>query len=112
MGMRVMQGGGQGPGGQRGGQRAGTPGEAPANAAARGGGQGAMAAMFQPGTRHFLIHQPNGVEEVVIDLKDARPGWALIGKFRLAAGKNTVEMSDKNESRYVLADAVKWVRQK
>jgi ABC-type transport system involved in multi-copper enzyme maturation permease subunit len=110
MGMRGMQGGGQaGPGGQgaaggqRGGQRAGTTGEAPARA---------MAAMFQPGTRHFLIHHADGVEEVVIDLKDARPGWTLIGKFRLTAGKNTVEMSDKNESRYVLADAVKWVRLK
>jgi len=66
----------------------------------------------QPGKKHFLIHHEGRVEEVVIDLREAQAGWTLIGNFRLAAGENLVELTDKNEERFVLADAVKWVQQR
>ncbi|MDH4271916.1 MAG: hypothetical protein OEW18_08060, partial [Candidatus Aminicenantes bacterium] len=66
----------------------------------------------QPGKKHFLVHHEGRVEEVVVDLREVPAGWALIGNFRLAAGENLVELTDKNEERLVLADAVKWVQQR
>ena len=75
-----------------------------------GGGRGPSP--LQPGKKHFRVHSEDGVEEVVIDLKDAQSGWNPIGTFRLAAGRNTIELSDRNDSVYVLADAVKWARHK
>ncbi|MCX6563356.1 MAG: hypothetical protein NTU60_07090 [Candidatus Aminicenantes bacterium] len=78
------------------------------------GGQqlGAGRSPLQSGKKHFRVHSEDGVEEVVVDLKDAQTGWNLIGTFRLAAGRNTIELSDRNDSVYVLADAVKWARHK
>jgi len=107
-GMRGMAGGPGGAGMPAGaGQR---PGGAPAGA--NPAGQGPNAQRLRPGTKHFLVHHEDGVEEVAVELKDARPGWILIGNFRLAAGENLVELTDKNEARFVLADAVKWVQEK
>ena len=73
-----------------------------------GGGRSPL----QPGKKHFRVHSEDGVEEVVIDLKDAQSGWNLIGTFRLAGGPNKIEMTDRNDTVYVLADAVKWARHK
>jgi hypothetical protein len=75
-------------------------------------GRGFTAPRLQPGKKHFLIHHEGRVEEVVVDLRDVPAGWTLIGNFRLAAGENMVELTDKNEERFVLADAIKWVQQK
>ena len=97
-----MAGGGGMPGG--GGQRERTPmsGQPP--------GPGQMRGRIRPGERHFIVRHEDGTEEVVVDLNNAPAGWNLIGEFRLLAGKNTIELTDKNEERYVIADAVKWVR--
>jgi ABC-type transport system involved in multi-copper enzyme maturation permease subunit len=62
------------------------------------------------GKKHFLIYYEDGVEELVVDLKDAEDGWNLLGTFPLLSGKNRIELTDKNDVRYVTADAVKWVR--
>jgi len=75
-------------------------------------GRGFNAPRLQPGKKHFLIHHEGRIEEVVVDLSDVPAGWTLIGNFRLAAGENLVELTDKNEERFVLADAIKWVQQK
>jgi hypothetical protein len=96
-------GGGQFSGGQRGGGSA---------AGDRAGGRGANAPRFRPGKRHFLVHHDGRTEEVIVDLRDAQPGWSLIGNFQLAAGENFIEMTDKNDQRFVLADAIKWVLQR
>ena len=73
--------------------------------------QGRMRRMFRgPGKKFFQISHQYGTEEVEIDLEDAESGWALIGSFQLEAGPNKVELTDKNEAGYVLADAVKWVK--
>jgi ABC-type transport system involved in multi-copper enzyme maturation permease subunit len=85
-----------------------------------GGGRRAMPPMrpnqeqprIRSGKKRFLVHHEDGVEDVVVDLKDSQPGWNLIGTFRLVAGENRVELTDKNEERFVTADAVKWVKQK
>jgi len=110
--------GGPGMGGGRGGVPMGQRGQSGVAApmGQRGGqppaaGTG-LPARFQPGKKHFLIHSMDGTEEVVVDLKDAQAGWNLIGTFRLAAGPNTIELTDRNESIYVMADAVQWARHK
>jgi ABC-type transport system involved in multi-copper enzyme maturation permease subunit len=77
----------------------------------RGGAPG-FAARLQPGKKHFIVHSADGTEEVVVDLRDAAAGWNLIGTFRFAAGPNTIELTDRNESIYVMADAVRWLRRK
>jgi hypothetical protein len=121
MGVGGMGGGrGAGMGAGRGGF-AGGPGMGAAPMGQQGaqprvqqGGQqpGAGRSPLQPGKKHFRVHSEDGVEEVVIDLKDAQSGWNLIGTFRLAGGPNKIEMTDRNDTVYVLADAVKWARHK
>jgi ABC-type transport system involved in multi-copper enzyme maturation permease subunit len=63
-----------------------------------------------PGKRFFLVSHQYGMEEVVIDLENAEQGWNLIGSYQLDAGPNKIEQTDKNETLYVMADAVKWVK--
>lgn len=73
--------------------------------------QGPMRRFFRgPGKKFFVISYQYGQEEVEIDLEDAEPGWTLIGSFTLDAGPNKIELTDKNEAGYVVADAVKWVK--
>jgi len=62
------------------------------------------------GTKYFSVSSRNGREEVEIDLNKIELGWNLIGTFPLDAGPNFIELSDKNEAGYVVADSVKWVK--
>ena len=64
------------------------------------------------GTKYFSVSFRNGIEEVEIDLNNAELGWNLIGSFPLDAGPNNIELSDKNNGGYVMADAVKWVKKR
>jgi hypothetical protein len=75
-------------------------------AADRSGGSSSQ----RRGKKFFLVSVRNGKEEVEIDLAEAEQGWNLIGSFQLDAGPNTIELTDKNEDGYVIADAVKWVK--
>ncbi len=63
-----------------------------------------------PGKKFFLVSHQYGIEEVEIDLTNAAQGWNLIGSFQLDAGPNKIEQTDKNDTMYVMADAVKWVK--
>jgi ABC-type transport system involved in multi-copper enzyme maturation permease subunit len=107
-GMRGGMAGGPGTGGPPIGQR----GQAAGPPRVQPGSQGRVLPYRAPGKKHFIIHSEDGTEEVVIDLKDAQPGWNTIGTFRLAAERNTVEMTDRNDTIYVLADAIMWSRHK
>lgn len=62
------------------------------------------------GHKFFSISSRGGIEEVEVDLENAELGWNLIGTFPLAAGPNSIQLSDKNDAAYVVADAVKWVK--
>lgn len=62
------------------------------------------------GQKFFSISFRDGMEEVEIDLENAEQGWNLIGSFPLEAGPNKIELTDKNDAGYVLADAIKWVK--
>jgi ABC-type transport system involved in multi-copper enzyme maturation permease subunit len=62
------------------------------------------------GQKNFLVYHDDGVEELPFDLNGAEQGWNYLGTYRLAGGKNRIELSDKDETDFVTADAVKWVR--
>lgn len=62
------------------------------------------------GKKYFLVYQEDGIEEVVVDLRDAEAGWNLLGTFCLTTGQNRVELTDKNDIGYVTADAIKWIK--
>ncbi len=62
------------------------------------------------GQKFFSISSRNGIEEVEVDLENAELGWNLIGSFPMEAGPNRIELTDKNDAGFVLADAVKWVK--
>ncbi len=64
------------------------------------------------GKKFFSASVRNGTEEVEIDLAETEQGWNLIGSFQLDAGPNTIELTDKNDDGYVMADAVKWVKKR
>ena len=63
-----------------------------------------------PGTKHFLVSHRYGFDDVVIDIENAEQGWNFIGSFQLDSGPNRVEQTDKSDTSYIMADAVKWVK--
>ena len=121
----VMQGGARG-GGAPGGAAGGAAGGAPGGAA---GGSGiAPAGMQQPQqptqggtdrqgrnvpmvtTLQFLIYHDDGREDVTIDFETADPGWNRLGTYYLSPGPVKVEMTNNSTGRYVIGDAIKWVK--
>ncbi|MCJ7680713.1 MAG: hypothetical protein MUP70_08310, partial [Candidatus Aminicenantes bacterium] len=60
--------------------------------------------------KFFIVHLEDGVEEMAADIKDFSQGWILLGTFRLAAGTNVIEQTDKGRGTFLTADAVKWVK--
>jgi hypothetical protein len=70
------------------------------------GGQPSMMSDF-----HYLVHHDDGVDEAILDMKNAQNGWALLGTYHVSAGTAEVELTNKSGGRVVFADAVKWVKQ-
>jgi hypothetical protein len=60
--------------------------------------------------KHFIVRHEDGTEEIAFDIQESPQGWVLLGTFRLAAGTNTIEQTDKGKGAFLTADAVKWVR--
>jgi hypothetical protein len=60
--------------------------------------------------KHFIVHHEDGTEEIAFDIQESSQGWVLLGTFRLAAGTNTIEQTDKGKGAFLTADAVKWIR--
>jgi ABC-type transport system involved in multi-copper enzyme maturation permease subunit len=60
--------------------------------------------------KHFIVHHEDGTEEIAFDIQESSQGWVLLGTFRLEAGSNTVEQTDKGKGAFLTADAVKWVK--
>jgi len=75
----------------------------------RGGNQGRRRRPTQE-EKHFIVLHEDGTEEIAFDIQDSDQGWVLLGTFRLSAGPNTVEQTDKGKGAFLTADAVKWVR--
>jgi len=62
------------------------------------------------GTNQFLIEHEDGVEQVELDLDAGENGWNHLGSYYLREGRNTVEVTNETRKRFVLADAMKWVK--
>ena len=77
----------------------------------RGGQRGGRQRPTQE-EKHFIVHHLDGIEEIAFDIQDSSQGWVLLGTFRLAAGANTIEQTDKGKGAFLTADAVKWVKTK
>ncbi|MCK4338114.1 MAG: hypothetical protein KAX11_09220, partial [Candidatus Aminicenantes bacterium] len=76
---------------------------------AKGGDKGGWKRPTQE-EKHFIVHYEDGTEEIVFDIRESSQGWVLIGTFRLTAGTNTIEQTDKGKGTFLTADAVKWVK--
>jgi len=86
-----------------------TMGRGPGRGGMRGGDRGGFRRPTQE-EKHFIVHHEDGTEEIAFDIQESSQGWVLLGTFRLAAGTNTVEQTDKGKGAFLTADAVKWVR--
>lgn len=75
----------------------------------RGGDRGGRQRPTQE-EKHFIVHHEDGTEEIAFDIQESPQGWVLLGTFRLAAGTNTIEQTDKGKGAFLTADAVKWVK--
>ncbi len=64
------------------------------------------------GRFHYQVHHANGLEKVETWPVRERNGWVSLGRFFFEKGEGVVELSDKSEFPYVVADAVKWIRLK
>jgi len=66
--------------------------------------------MQNQGEKHFLIYHDDGIDNLPLDLNGVEEGWNYLGTYRLSAGDNRVELTDRNKISMVTADAVKWVK--
>jgi len=60
--------------------------------------------------KHFIVHHEDRTEEIAFNIKESSQGWVLLGTFRLVAGMNKIEQTDKGKGAFLTADAVKWVK--
>jgi hypothetical protein len=102
-------GGGGGQGGRQGGQAGG--GQGPGGQGLQGpGGRGQMNQPFKE--MHFHVYYSGGVEDIPLDYENAEGGWNKLGTFFLKADTAKVVLSNLSTGRAVIADAIKWVKQK
>lgn len=64
------------------------------------------------GTYHYTVQHDDGMEEIPFEVKDFETGWNLLGSFYISSDSASVVLSDAGGADRVIADAVKWVRQK
>lgn len=62
------------------------------------------------GQFHFLISHDDGVDDALLDVDKAEPGWNFLGSYYVSQGETRVELTDESKGRLVYADAVKWVK--
>ncbi|MBW1819703.1 MAG: hypothetical protein JRJ60_21395 [Deltaproteobacteria bacterium] len=76
----------------------------------RDGGRGVNRQRPAQEEKHFIVHHEDGTEDIHFNIQESPQGWVLLGTFRLAAGSNTIEQTDKGKGAFLTADAVKWVK--
>ncbi|PWD97630.1 golvesin C-terminal-like domain-containing protein [Marinilabilia rubra] len=62
------------------------------------------------GSFKYTVFHANGKDEVDTPPVRERNGWVSLGRFYLDEGDAVVELSDKSDFPYVVADAVKWIK--
>ena len=63
------------------------------------------------GEYEYTIHHDDGKEVASVNLKNAEEGWNSLGSFYFSPDSVVIELSNKSESRIVVADAVKIIKQ-
>ncbi|WP_163716731.1 golvesin C-terminal-like domain-containing protein [Mangrovibacterium lignilyticum] len=63
------------------------------------------------GEYHYIIHHDDGDEDATIDVKSAEDGWNHLGAYYFSPDTALVEMTNKNDGRIVVADAIKLIKQ-
>ena len=101
----TRQGGGR-PGGDPG-ITGGVIGELEGNQPRGQRGQGAPYKEF-----HFHVYYDGGSEDIAFDYETAEGGWNKLGTYYLKSDTAKVVLSNMSGGRIVIADAVKWVKQK
>ena len=62
------------------------------------------------GDYHYQIHHDGGIEEIAFSVDGAPPGWNFLGSWFFSEGEAKVILTNETTARFVLADAVKWVK--
>ncbi len=60
---------------------------------------------------NYLIHHAGGVDQVESPVVNEANGWVTLGRYFFNEGEAVVELSDRTNYPYVIADAVKWIKQ-
>ena len=63
------------------------------------------------GEYEYTIHHDDGDEVTSVDLKNAEDGWNNLGSFYFSPDSAVIELNNKSESRIIVADAVKIIKQ-
>jgi len=58
----------------------------------------------------YQVHHDGGVEEVAFSVDGAPPGWNFLGSWFFSEGVAKVVLTNETTARFVIADAVKWVK--
>ena len=59
---------------------------------------------------YLKIHSDDGIEDIHHEVTRGMFGWNYIGTFYYTEGEAKVEISNKSNSDFVFADAMKWVK--
>jgi hypothetical protein len=62
------------------------------------------------GDFNFKVYHDGGVEEIAFSVDGAPPGWNFIGSWSFSDGQAKVVLTNETTARFVIADAVKWVK--
>jgi ABC-type transport system involved in multi-copper enzyme maturation permease subunit len=65
-----------------------------------------------PGSYFYTVYHDDGVDEIEMKVSSFETGWNLLGSFYLSGNEAKVSLSDKGGAQRVIADAVKWVKQR
>jgi hypothetical protein len=63
------------------------------------------------GAYQFVIHHNNGTGEPLLSLDKDQTGWNHLGSYYFSPDTAVVELTNSTESRVVVADAIKFVKQ-
>lgn len=58
----------------------------------------------------YTIFHDDGEDVMTIDVRNSNEGWNYLGSFYFSEGASRVHLSNKTQGRFVIADAVKWVK--
>jgi len=64
------------------------------------------------GSYFYTVYHDDGVDEIEMQAADFESGWNLLGSFYISGNEAKVVLSDKGGAQQVIADAVKWIKQR